>query len=163
MVEYLVKTTKYKEFVDITSIVHEAIRKADVKDGIVIVFVPHTTAGVTINENADPDVVTDIISGLNKAFGGGQLLAQEGNSHAHIKASLMGSSCSIIVENGRLKLGTWQEFTFANLMGQERKVYLKIIHTNPEIGRMVIVITNKTLENINSAGAIENEGVTKSV
>lgn len=137
MVEYLVKTTKYQEFVDITSIVHEAIRKADVKDGIVIVFVPHTTAGVTINENADPDVVTDIISGLNKALPvEGSYLHREGNSHAHIKASLMGSSCSIIVENGRLKLGTWQGIYFCEFDGpRKRKVYLKIIHTNPEIGK----------------------------
>lgn len=107
--EYLVKTTKAQGFVNITSIVREAVRKSEINDGLVIVFVPHTTAGVTINENADPDVVTDIISSLNKVFPvQNNYLHGEGNSHAHIKASLMGSSCQIIIENGELKLGTWQ-------------------------------------------------------
>lgn len=127
--EYVVRTTRDQEFIDITDIVEETVRKSGVKDGIVVVFVPHTTAGVTINENADPDVKTDIISTLNKVFpveNGYRHI--EGNSHAHIKASLMGSSCNIIVENGKLKLGTWQGIYFCEFDGpRQRKVYVKII------------------------------------
>lgn len=127
--EYLIKTTKAQEFVDITSIVKDAIRKKGTKNGVAVVFVPHTTAGVTINENADPDVVTDILSGLNKAFPvNNGYLHVEGNSHAHIKASLMGSSCSVIVENGELKLGIWQGIYFCEFDGpRNRKLYIKII------------------------------------
>jgi secondary thiamine-phosphate synthase enzyme len=127
--EYPVKTTKAQEFVNITSLVNKAVSESGVKDGVAIVFVPHTTAGVTINENADPDVVKDILSGLNKAFPEkDNYLHIEGNSHAHIKASLMGSSCSIIIENGKLKLGTWQGVYFCEFDGsRNRKVYIKII------------------------------------
>lgn len=127
--EYLIKTTKAQEFVDITSLVREAVRKSGVKNGIVVVFVPHTTAGVTVNENADPDVIKDILSGLNKVFlENNGYLHVEGNSHAHIKASLMGSSCNIIIENGELKLGTWQGIYFCEFDGpRNRKVHIKII------------------------------------
>lgn len=130
--EYLVKTTKAQEFVNMTSIVHEAVRKAKVKNGMVVVFVPHTTAGVTINENADPDVVHDIILGLDKAFPiQNGYLHKEGNSHAHIKASVMGSSCTLIIENGQLKLGTWQGVYFCEFDGpRKRKVYIKIINSD---------------------------------
>ncbi|HHW47310.1 MAG TPA: YjbQ family protein [Clostridiaceae bacterium] len=127
--EYTVKTTKPQEFVNITGLVSKAVSESGVKDGLAIVFVPHTTAGVTINENADPDVVEDILSGLNKAFPvKGNYMHIEGNSHAHIKASLMGSSCSIIIENGKLKLGTWQGVYFCEFDGpRNRKVYIKIM------------------------------------
>ncbi|MFT8313075.1 MAG: secondary thiamine-phosphate synthase enzyme YjbQ [Clostridium sp.] len=127
--KYEIKTAKNQEFVDITNIVREAVRKNDVNDGIVTVFIPHTTAGVTINENADPDVVTDMLSALNKAFPveNGYLHA-EGNSHAHIKASLMGSSCNVIVENGELLLGTWQGIYFCEFDGpRSRRVYIEIL------------------------------------
>lgn len=128
--EYTVRTKKAQEFINITNLVEEAVNKSGIKDGIAIVFVPHTTAGVTINENSDPDVVTDILSGLSKAFPeqNGYLHA-EGNSHAHIKASMMGSSCHIIIENGRLKLGTWQGIYFCEFDGpRNRNVYIKIIN-----------------------------------
>lgn len=127
--EYIIKTTEAQEFIDITHIVREAVNKSGVKDGIAIVFIPHTTAGVTINENADPDVVTDILSGLNKAFPEKNgYLHIEGNSHSHIKASLMGSSCNIIIENGKLKLGTWQGIYFCEFDGsRNRKVFIKIV------------------------------------
>lgn len=127
--DYLVKTTKNEQFIDITSLVDETVAKSGVKDGMAIVFVPHTTAGVTINENADPDVVTDILSGLNKAFPEKNgYLHMEGNSHAHIKASLMGASCNIIIEHGKLKLGTWQGIYFCEFDGpRNRKVYIKVI------------------------------------
>jgi len=127
--EYRVKTNKAQEFIDITDIINNEIKRNNVQEGLAVVFVPHTTAGVTINENADPDVVSDILSSLNKAFPvNGDYRHYEGNSHAHIKASLMGSSCTIIIENGKLKLGTWQGVYFCEFDGpRNRKVYIKII------------------------------------
>jgi secondary thiamine-phosphate synthase enzyme len=128
-VEYSVKTTKAQQFVDITDLVNKAVSESGVMNGIAVVFVPHTTAGVTINENADPDVVKDILAALNKTYPEhGEYLHAEGNSHAHIKASLMGCSCSIIIENGKLKLGTWQGVYFCEFDGpRNRKVYIKAI------------------------------------
>lgn len=130
--EYEIKTTKPQEFIDITHILNREIKKQRVKDGILVVFVPHTTAGVTINENADPTVVRDILMALNKAFPEkGDYLHFEGNSHAHIKASLMGSSCTLIIENGKLKLGTWQGVYFCEFDGpRSRKIHIKIIKEN---------------------------------
>lgn len=127
--EYPVRTTEAQQFVDITGLVRKAVNESGVEDGIAVVFVPHTTAGVTINENADPDVVKDILAALSKTYPeqNGYLHA-EGNSHAHIKASLMGCSCSIIIENGNLKLGTWQGVYFCEFDGpRNRKVYVKTI------------------------------------
>ncbi|EDK34821.1 secondary thiamine-phosphate synthase enzyme YjbQ [Clostridium kluyveri] len=126
--EYLLKTKQEQEFIDITALVRETVRKNNVKDGMAVIFIPHTTAGVTINENADPDVVEDILAGLNKAFPRQNgYLHIEGNSHAHIKASLMGSSCNVIIENRELKLGTWQGIYFCEFDGpRNRKVYIKV-------------------------------------
>ncbi len=92
-------------------------------------FVPHTTAGVAMNENADMDVVYDILATLRKVFPKDPSHRHaEGNSHAHIKASIMGSSCSVIIENGELKLGTWQGIYFCEFDGPRvRKFYTKII------------------------------------
>jgi len=129
MFEYAIKTTKSDEMINITNIIKQEVRKSEVKDGIVTVFIPHTTAGVTINENADPDVVNDILSGFRKAFpeSSGYKHA-EGNSHAHIKASMMGSSCTVIIENRELKLGAWQGIYFCEFDGpRNRKIYIKII------------------------------------
>lgn len=125
----MIRTAKSEEFINITSIVRQEVKKSGVTDGIVTVFVPHTTAGVTINENADPDVVRDILWGLEKAFPkSNNYLHMEGNSHAHIKASLMGSSCTIIIENGELKLGTWQGVYFCEFDGpRTRKIYIKVM------------------------------------
>jgi secondary thiamine-phosphate synthase enzyme len=127
--EYPVKTTKAQQFVDITGLVNRTMSESGVRDGLAVVFVPHTTAGVTLNENADHDVVEDILSALNKAYPKrGEYIHVEGNSHAHMKASLMGCSCSIIIENGKLKLGTWQGVYFCEFDGpRNRKVYIKII------------------------------------
>lgn len=127
--EHRIRTTKPQEFVDITSIVKEEVIKSGVRDGIVTIFIPHTTAGVTINENADPDVVYDMLLGLDKAFPvHNGYRHMEGNSHAHIKASLMGPSCTVIIENGELRLGTWQGIYFCEFDGpRNRKVYIKII------------------------------------
>ena len=130
--EFSVKTTRPQEFVDITGLVNKAVKESGVKEGIVTVFVPHTTAGVTINENSDPDVITDILSALNKTYPERNgYLHIEGNSHAHIKASLMGSSCNVIIENGALKLGIWQGIYFCEFDGpRNRKVYIKIMKNN---------------------------------
>jgi len=129
MMEYNIKTKKYQEFINITGIVEEEVRKSGVDSGMAYIFVPHTTAGVTINENADPDVTADIIMALNKAFPEKNgYMHVEGNSHAHIKASLMGSSCCVIIENGRLSMGIWQGLYFCEFDGpRNRKVYIKII------------------------------------
>ena len=127
--DYTIKTTKAQEFIDITHLVIEELRKDQTEEGIVVVFVPHTTAGITINENADPDVVYDILSVFNKLIPerNGYRHA-EGNSHAHIKASLLGSSVTVIIEKGKLKLGTWQGIYFCEFDGpRTRNICIKII------------------------------------
>lgn len=127
--EYRIKTTKPQEFIDITNLINKEIKKRNIQDGIAVVFIPHTTAGVTVNENTDPAVVEDILTSLNKVFPvNDNYLHYEGNSHAHIKASIVGSSCSLIIEEGRLKLGTWQGVYFCEFDGpRDRKVYIKVI------------------------------------
>lgn len=127
--EYRIKTTKPQEFIDITNLINKEIKKRNIQEGIAVVFIPHTTAGVTINENTDPDVLEDILSSLNRVFPvRGNYRHYEGNSHAHIKASIVGSSCSLIIEEGRLKLGTWQGVYFCEFDGpRDRKVYIKVI------------------------------------
>ena len=126
--EYPVRTTKVQQFVDITGLVKKCVDESGVRDGIAMGFVPHTTAGVTVNENADSDVVKDILAALNKTYPEQNgYLHTEGNSHAHIKASLMGCSCSIIIDNGNLKLGTWQGVYFCEFdVPRNRSVYIKI-------------------------------------
>jgi len=113
-----IQTRERTEFVDITARVQAALVELGVKTGTVAVFVPHTTAGITINENADPDVVTDIKAGLEKIIPWNSHYRHgEGNSAAHIKSSLMGSSVRVLVENGRLQLGTWQAIYFCEFDG----------------------------------------------
>ena len=119
-----------QNMVKITNSIREDILKSGIKDGIVVVYCPHTTAGVTINENADPDVVKDMIYGFEKAYPtiDKNYRHFEGNSHAHMKASIMGSSCNVIVEDGKLKLGTWQGIYFCEFDGPRiRKVYVKVM------------------------------------
>ncbi len=127
--EYTVRTTKPDEFINITGIIRQEVERSGIKEGVAVVFVPHTTAGVTINENADPDVVHDVLAGLRKAFPeSGAYQHMEGNSDAHMKASVMGSSCTVIIENGGLKLGTWQGVYFCEFDGpRTRKVYIRLI------------------------------------
>jgi len=128
-VHYKIQTTKPQQFIDITDKVADEVKNSNVRDGIAVIFVPHTTAGVTINENADPDVVRDIISALDKTYPvHGEYLHLEGNSHAHIKASLIGSSCTVIIKDGKLLLGTWQGIYFCEFDGpRNREFYVKII------------------------------------
>jgi secondary thiamine-phosphate synthase enzyme len=129
MTEHIVKTSSSDEMINITSLVRQDVQRAGVGSGIAVVFVPHTTAGVTINENADPDVVYDLLSIFRRAYPeSGSYRHMEGNSHAHAKASMVGSSCTVIIENGQLKLGTWQGIYFCEFDGpRTRKVYVKII------------------------------------
>jgi secondary thiamine-phosphate synthase enzyme len=122
-----VRTRSRTHFVDITREVQSAVSALAVDDGVVTVFVPHTTAGVTINENADPDVTADMELVLDRAipWSGGYAHC-EGNTAAHVKASMMGSSCQVLVEDGRLVLGTWQAIYFCEFDGpRTRKVLVK--------------------------------------
>lgn len=126
---FSVKTPQTTAMVDITRQVQETVINSKVMNGICIVFIPHTTAAVTINENADPDVVRDFLMEINKVipFSDGYHHI-EGNSAAHIKSSLMGFSETIIIEEGRLLLGTWQGIYLTEYDGPRvRKVHVKII------------------------------------
>ena len=126
---FQVKTTTQTEFIEITYSVQEALQKIGMRDGICLIFIPHTTAAVTINENADPSVVQDIVMELNKIVPfKDQYRHMEGNSPAHIKASLMGCSEIVLVESGKLFLGTWQGIFFCEFDGpRNRKVHVKMI------------------------------------
>jgi len=126
--EYSLSTPK-ENLYNITAQVREAVNRSGVKDGIAVVFCPHTTAGITINENSDPDVVTDLLLGLNKAFPDrAEFRHNEGNSAAHLKASSIGASETIIINNGKLLLGTWQDIFFCEFdPPRSRKFYVKVI------------------------------------
>ncbi len=124
-----IKTRSQIEFIDITSQVQGVIDKLGINEGICSVYVPHTTAAVTINENADPDVVRDIITRLNEIVPlNGNYRHTEGNSAAHIKASIIGPSESVFIKDGRLILGTWQSIFFCEFDGpRSRRVLVKIV------------------------------------
>ena len=126
---FQVRTSTRTEFIDVSRRVQEAVKKAGVEDGICIIFVPHTTAAVTINENADPSVVQDMIMELNKIVPfQDQYRHVEGNSPAHIKASLVGCSQIVFVQSGKLVLGTWQGIFFCEFDGpRNREVHVKVI------------------------------------
>ena len=129
MRSYAVKTQSQDELVDITGLVRQVVAESGVTDGQCLVYVPHTTAGVTINENADPSVKSDLLMALRKSVPDSYPYTHmEGNSPAHVKASLVGSSVLVLVENGGLALGTWQGIFFCEFDGpRNRKVYIKII------------------------------------
>lgn len=121
-----ISTIHRTDFVSITSAIQKYVTEAGLKEGIVTIFVPHTTAGITINENADPDVVHDMIHVLDKIVPWhGGYRHSEGNTAAHVKASLMGSSTQVIVQNGKLDLGTWQGIFFCEFDGpRQRDVWI---------------------------------------
>jgi secondary thiamine-phosphate synthase enzyme len=128
--EETIKTSGSQSFIDITHLVRKAVRDSRVKDAHIIVSVPHTTAAITVNENADPDVVTDLIRRFEKVFptNDPQDRHAEGNSHAHMKSSLFGCSHSFIVNNGEIVLGTWQGIYFCEFDGpRTRKVIISIL------------------------------------
>lgn len=122
-----VKTTSQTEFVDITEDVKKAIAESGVKDGLCLLFVPHTTAGITINEGADPTVKRDILTTLNRLIPfEGDYRHLEGNSAAHIKSTLTGVSLTLLIEQGRPVLGTWQSIYFCEFDGpRHRKVIVR--------------------------------------
>jgi len=124
---FSVNTRSRTQFVNVTSDVAQAVTALGIDDGTVTVFVPHTTAGITVNENADPDVVADLETALDRAvpWQAGYRHC-EGNAAAHVKASMMGSSVQVIVENGRLQLGTWQSIYFCEFDGpRHRTVWVR--------------------------------------
>ena len=130
LVKLEINTNKRVEFVDITSKVSNVVAQSGVKEGLCVVYVPHTTCGLTINEHADPSVVEDIIGHTSKLVPDSEKYRHlEGNSDAHIKASLFGSSVSIIVSDGRLLLGTWQGIFLCEFDGPRRRrsVYVKVM------------------------------------
>lgn len=127
--EIAIVTEQQSQLIEITRKVQSLIEKTSVKDGIALLFVPHTTAAVTINENADPDVASDLIHGLNKLIPlRDNYRHAEGNSAAHIKSSLIGTSEQLIIRNGKLLLGTWQGIYFCEFDGpRKRRLQLKLI------------------------------------
>ncbi|MFA4910481.1 MAG: secondary thiamine-phosphate synthase enzyme YjbQ [Desulfobacteria bacterium] len=129
METFSVKTAQRTEMLDITRQIQKAVTESKVRDGICCVFVPHTTAAVTINENADPNVARDILMKLGKVIPPDDKYSHtEGNSDAHIKTSLVGSSETIIVEDGKLVLGTWQSVFLCEFDGpRSRRFLVKII------------------------------------
>jgi secondary thiamine-phosphate synthase enzyme len=128
METFSVRTHGRTELVNITRQVEAAVREAGVQDGLCVVFCPHTTAAVTIQENADPDVTADLLMELNKVVPFDDDYAHgEGNSAAHIKSSLVGCSETVIVEGGHLVLGTWQAIYFCEFDGpRQRTVMVKV-------------------------------------
>ena len=124
-----VRTSERSQLVDITDQVAKCVAESGLTDGLVCVFVPHTTAGITINENADPAVVYDVLSSLAKVFperAGYRHV--EGNSDSHVKSSLIAPSLMVIVEGGRLRLGTWQAIYFAEFDGpRNRECWVKVV------------------------------------
>lgn len=132
MHEFVVKTSSRNEFVDITDRVRALVHESDVEAGLCTLYCPHTTAAITINENADPDVTDDIIRKLSMLIPPRENYRHiEGNSDAHIKSSLVGNSAQIIIHNGSLRLGTWQGVYFCEFDGpRTRKVWISLIKTD---------------------------------
>lgn len=127
--ELIIRTTAQSEFVDITPQVQEVVRASGVASGLCYLFVPHTTAGLVLNENWDPSVREDILRALNRLVPTvGDYRHEEGNSPAHIKATLVGFSATIPVENSRLVLGTWQGVYLAEFDGpRQRRVLVRVV------------------------------------
>jgi secondary thiamine-phosphate synthase enzyme len=129
MKELVIKTERHTEFVEITEQVQSVVSELGVKEGICICFVPHTTAGITINENADPDVATDMIYALEKAvpWKDSHYRHGEGNTAAHVKSSMMGHSVQVFVRGGQLQFGTWQGIYLCEFDGpRTRKVWVTV-------------------------------------
>lgn len=123
-VDYRIRTAHRTQFINITAQVRDAVRSSGINEGLCVVFVPHTTAGVTVNENADPDVTADMalcLDGLvpdNPAF-----RHSEGNSGSHVKTTLVGPSITLIITKGQLWLGTWQAVYFCEFDGPRERTY----------------------------------------
>ena len=125
-----VKTTARNQIVDVTAVVRRLVQEKNVRDGMVIVYVPHTTAAVTINENADPDVKSDMLAKLSAMIPKSETYYEhgEGNSDSHVKTALVGNSAIVLVENANLVLGTWQGIYFCEFDGpRNRQMHVKIL------------------------------------
>jgi len=129
LVNFAVRTSQVNEWVNITGEVQRAVAASGITEGICVVFIPHTTAAVTINENADPDVTHDVTLALNAISPDRrEFLHSEGNSAAHTKTSLVGPSITLIVSGGKLLLGTWQSIWFNEYDGpRNRKVHVRVM------------------------------------
>jgi len=128
--EFRIKTGKKQEIVDITNYVKEIVRKSKVEEGLCVIYVPHATAAVIINENYDPSICDDILNALEKLIpkdAGYKHDRIDDNAHAHIKSGILGPSQSIPIKNGELQLGTWQGIALADFDGpRERRVIVQI-------------------------------------
>lgn len=131
MYSFSLKSSRRTEFIDITRLVEDKIKSSGMQEGLCYIFVPHTTAGITVNENADPAVVKDIIESLERLVPwNGRYSHSEGNAAAHIKAALVGCSKTLPVSGGVLHLGTWQGIYFCEFDGpRTRKVLLHLLKT----------------------------------
>lgn len=130
--EHLVRTPSSQAFVDVTSLVRQSVKEAGIKQGHILVATPHTTAAITVNENADPDVVHDLLKRFDKVFPEHESFDRhgEGNSHAHMKSSLFGACHPFIVANGDLVLGTWQGIYLCEFDGpRSRRLIVSILAT----------------------------------
>ncbi len=128
-----IPSSRRTQFIDITAKVRQAVEESGIKDGACMIYVPHTTAGVTINENADPSVASDILNVLNRLIPQqGEYQHAEGNSPAHIKTSLVGSSQLVAIKNSQLVLGTWQGIFFCEFDGpRTRNLHLQFLSSYP--------------------------------
>ena len=124
--------TERNNWIEVTGNVRDLVRESGVRNGLCVVYCPHTTAGITINENADPDVVRDLIFALEKTYPDrAEFRHSEGNSAAHLKASVIGNSATIIIRDGRLLLGTWQGIYFCEFDGpRTRRFYIEILEAH---------------------------------
>jgi secondary thiamine-phosphate synthase enzyme len=131
MEKLTVQSNDRTAIIDITHQIQSLVQESGIKSGVCYVFIPHTTAGITINENADPDVKSDMLMEINKVIPfTDSYRHMEGNSAAHIKATLFGNSEMIIVNDGRLQLGTWQGVFFCEFDGpRTRRVWVKLINS----------------------------------
>lgn len=130
MIVKSVTTHEQSQFINITDLVSKAVAESGVQSGVATVFVSHTTAGITINENTDPDVTHDLLNILDRMvpWDHPDYKHSEGNTAAHMKASLVGSSVDVIVEHGHIQLGTWQGIYFCEFDGpRQRKVWIKVL------------------------------------
>lgn len=129
IIELSVRTNRRQEMIEITGLIQKAIQEKRVTSGVCHIFVPHTTCGVTINEHADPDVIQDILAVLDQLVpSSGNYKHLEGNSPAHVKTSLIGSSLTVMIADGRLRLGTWQGVFLCEFDGpRQRRVWVKIM------------------------------------
>ncbi|ALX49315.1 secondary thiamine-phosphate synthase enzyme YjbQ [Lentibacillus amyloliquefaciens] len=126
---FRISTDEKQSFINLDDYLEEALSESDVRNGIMVVYCPHTTGAITINENADPDVKTDLKWGLDETFPNKpEYVHMEGNSDGHMKSSVVGASETLIISNGQPVLGTWQSVYFCEFDGpRTRKIHVKII------------------------------------